>query len=548
MFQMPTSLRILSLIALTTSSALAQAAQPHADPAKAAPQETKSDEAPGGKSAKDEKADKKEAAGKPEAGKEEKPKGDKPEDKSEKKTSTDHSLMINGQKVDFTATAGMLSLKDGEGKVTADIFYIAYTKKGVADPASRPLTFSFNGGPGSSSVWMHLGLLGPKRVKLRDDGFAVPPPYQLVENEFSLLDETDLVFIDPVGTGYSRASKPDEAKNFYGVNEDARSIAEFIRLYITKNTRWPSPKFLIGESYGTTRAAALSGELLRSHRMNLNGIMLVSTVLNFQTIWGAEGNDLPFVLFLPSFTATAWYHQKLPADLQKKPLAEVLKESEKFTSGDYNQALLLGAALPAPQRAAVVKQMARLTGLSEAFVAASDLRVPLSRFNAELLRDQRLVTGRFDSRYTSYMRDRLGNEAERDPSADAVFSAFASTFNHYVRHDLKFEDDRPYNILGGVGKWNWDAENQFANVSEILAESMTANPFLKVHVSNGFYDMATPYYAARYTFSHLNIHPELMKNITQDDYTAGHMMYLNLPDLKKQKEDLAKFIRSASQK
>ncbi len=548
MFQMPTSLRILSLIALTTSSALAQAAQPHADPAKAAPSETKSDEAPGGKSAKDEKADKKEADGKPEAGKEEKPKGDKPEDKSEKKTSTDHSLMINGQKVDFTATAGMLSLKDGEGKVTADIFYIAYTKKGVADPASRPLTFSFNGGPGSSSVWMHLGLLGPKRVKLRDDGFAVPPPYQLVENEFSLLDETDLVFIDPVGTGYSRASKPDEAKNFYGVNEDARSIAEFIRLYITKNTRWPSPKFLIGESYGTTRAAALSGELLRSHRMNLNGIMLVSTVLNFQTIWGAEGNDLPFVLFLPSFTATAWYHQKLPADLQKKPLAEVLKESEKFTSGDYNQALLLGAALPAPQRAAVVKQMARLTGLSEAFVAASDLRVPLSRFNAELLRDQRLVTGRFDSRYTSYMRDRLGNEAERDPSADAVFSAFASTFNHYVRHDLKFEDDRPYNILGGVGKWNWDAENQFANVSEILAESMTANPFLKVHVSNGFYDMATPYYAARYTFSHLNIHPELMKNITQDDYTAGHMMYLNLPDLKKQKEDLAKFIRSASQK
>ncbi|WP_345737371.1 S10 family peptidase [Prosthecobacter algae] len=545
---MPTSLRILSLIALTTASALAQAAQPHADPAKAAAPEAKSDEAPGGKSAKEEKADKKEAASKPEAGKEEKPKGDKPEDKSEKKTSTDHSLVINGQKVDFTATAGMLSLKDAEGKVTADIFYIAYTKKDVADPASRPLTFSFNGGPGSSSVWMHLGLLGPKRVKLRDDGFAVPPPYQLVENEFSLLDETDLVFIDPVGTGYSRASKPDEAKNFYGVNEDARSIAEFIRLYITKNTRWPSPKFLIGESYGTTRAAALSGELLRSHRMNLNGIMLVSTVLNFQTIWGAEGNDLPFVLFLPSFTATAWYHQKLPADLQKKPLVEVLKESEKFTSGDYNQALLLGAALPAPQRAAVVKQMARLTGLSDAFVAASDLRVTLSRFNAELLRDQRLVTGRFDSRYTSYMRDRLGNEAERDPSADAVFSAFASTFNHYVRHDLKFEDDRPYNILGGVGKWNWDAENQFANVSEILAESMTANPFLKVHVSNGFYDMATPYYAARYTFSHLNIHPELMKNITQDDYTAGHMMYLNLPDLKKQKEDLAKFIRSASQK
>lgn len=548
MFQMPTSLRILSFIALTTSIAHAQATPPEAEKAAVPSPEKKADGGQDGKSAKEDKGNKKEAAEKTEEAKGDKAKGDKPEDKSEKKTQTDHSLTLNGQKFDFTATAGLLSLKDGEGKVTADIFYIAYTKKGVADPASRPLTFSFNGGPGSSSVWMHLGLLGPKRVKLRDDGFAVPPPYQLVENDFSLLDETDLVFIDPVGTGYSRASKPEEAKNFYGVNEDARSIGEFIRLYITKNTRWPSPKFLIGESYGTTRAAALSGELLRTHRMNLNGIMLVSTVLNFQTIWGAEGNDLPFVLFLPSFTATAWYHQKLPADLQKKPLAEVLQESEKFTSGDYNQALLLGASLPAQQRAAVVKQMARFTGLSESFVAASDLRVSLSRFNAELLREKRLVTGRFDSRYTSYMRDRLGNEAERDPSADAVFSAFASTFNHYVRHDLKFEDDRPYNILGGVGKWNWDAENQFANVSEILAESMTANPFLKVHVSNGFYDMATPYYAARYTFSHLNIHPELMKNITQDDYTAGHMMYLNLPDLKKQKEDLAKFIRAASQK
>jgi carboxypeptidase C (cathepsin A) len=367
-----------------------------------------------------------------------------------------------------------------------------------------------------------------------------------VENEYSLLDETDLVFIDPVSTGYSRATKPEDAKNFFGVKEDAASIGEFIRLYITKESRWLSPKFLIGESYGTTRAAALSGELLRTHKMNLNGIMLVSTVLNFQTIWGAEGNDLPYVLYLPSFTATAWYHKKLAKDLQDKPLTEVLKEAEAFTSGEYNQALLMGAALAPVQRAKVVRQMARLTGLSESFVDASDLRVSLSRFNAELLREKRLVVGRFDSRYTSYMRDALNNYAERDPSADAVFSAFTSTFNHYVRNDLKFEEDRPYNILTSVGKWNWNAENEFANVSETLAESMTANPFLKVHVSNGFYDMATPYYASRYTFAHLNIHPELMKNITEDDYTSGHMMYLNLPDLKKQKEDLAKFVRMAS--
>ena len=522
--------RIVSLLMLTSAAVLAQAPEPEA---KEKGKETKAEA-----DSKDDKAD-------PEAkgGKEEK--GGKPEAVEVKKV-TEHSLMINGQKVDYTATAGMLSLKDGEGKVTADIFYVAYAKKGVTEMAKRPLTFSFNGGPGSSSVWMHLGLLGPKRVKLRDDGFAVPPPYELVENEYSLLDETDLVFIDPVSTGYSRAAKAEDAKNFFGVKEDAASIGEFIRLYITKESRWLSPKFLIGESYGTTRAAALSGELLRTHKMNLNGIMLVSTVLNFQTIWGAEGNDLPYVLYLPSFTATAWYHQKLAKELQDKPLTEVLKEAEAFTSGEYNQALLMGAALAPAQRAKVVKQMARLTGLSESFVEASDLRVPLSRFNAELLREKRLVVGRFDSRYTSYMRDALNNHAERDPSADAVFSAFTSTFNHYVRNDLKFEEDRPYNILTTVGKWNWNAENEFANVSETLAESMTANPYLKVHVSNGFYDMATPYYASRYTFAHLNIHPELMKNITEDDYTAGHMMYLNLPDLKKQKEDLAKFVRMAS--
>lgn len=481
------------------------------------------------------------------APKEEK-KEEKKDEKADKKTQTKHSITIAGRKIDFTATAGTLALKDAEGKTTADIFYIAYTKKGEANVAARPLTFSFNGGPGSSSVWMHLGLLGPKRVNLRDDGFAVAPPYELVDNEHCILDETDLVFIDPVGTGYSRAAKPEEAKNFYGLNEDAKSVGEFIRLYVTKHSRWPSPKFLIGESYGTTRAAALSGELLRSHRMNLNGIMLVSTVLNFQTLWGGSGNDLPHVLYLPSYTAAAWYHQKLPADLQKKPLPEVLAEAEKFASGDYNRALLLGAGLTKAERAEIVKKMARLTGLSADFVEAANLRVSLGRFNAELLRDQRLVIGRFDSRYTSTVRDPLSEHAERDPSADAIFSAFASTFNHYIRNDLKFEDDRPYNILASVGKWNWDAENEFADVSEILAESMTTNPFLKVHVSNGFFDMATPYFASRYTFNHLIIHPDLAKNIVQDDYTAGHMMYLNLPDLKKQKEDLAKFIREASAK
>lgn len=471
----------------------------------------------------------------------------KTEAKAPTSKTTEHSITLNGQKIDFTATAGLLPLQDAEGKTTAEIFHIAYVKKesGPNATARRPLTFSFNGGPGSSSVWLHMGLLGPKRVKLQDNGFAVPPPYELVDNEYSLLDETDLVFIDPVGTGYSRAAKPEDAKNFHGLNEDARSVAEFIRLYVTQNQRWLSPKFLIGESYGTTRAAALSGELSKTHRMNLNGLMLVSTVLNFQTIWGGSGNDLPHVLYLPGYTATAWYHHKLPADLQAKPLADVLKESEDFATGDYNQALLLGSALDPARRAVVVKKMARLTGLSESFIDAANLRVPLQRFNAELLRGERLVVGRFDSRYTSYVQDPLSDSAERDPSADAIFSAFASTFHHYVRAVLQFEDDRPYHILAGLGKWNWGAENEFVNVAEILAGSMTANPFLKVHVSNGIYDLATPYFAARYTFNHLKVHPELQKNVIQADYSAGHMMYLNLPDLRQQKADLARFIREA---
>ncbi len=489
-----------------------------------------------------------EKTGKPEKKEEAKSDAEKSDAKTPAAKTTEHSITLNGQKIDFTATAGLLPLKDAEGKTTAEIFHIAYVKKDQDPKASaqRPLTFSFNGGPGSSSVWLHLGLLGPKRVKLQDNGFAVPPPYELVDNEFSLLDETDLVFIDPVGTGYSRAAKPDEAKNFHGLNEDARSVAEFIRLYVTQNQRWLSPKFLIGESYGTTRAAALSGELARAHRMNLNGLMLVSTVLNFQTIWGGSGNDLPHVLYLPGYTATAWYHKKLPADLQKKPLAEVLKEAEDFATGDYNQALLLGSDLDPARRAAVVKKMARLTGLSESFIDAANLRVSLRRFNAELLRAERLVVGRFDSRYTSLVQDPLSESAERDPSADAIFSAFASTFNHYVRADLQFEEDRPYHILAGLGKWNWGAENEFLNVAEILADSMTANPFLKVHVSNGIYDLATPYFAARHTFTHLNVHPDLQKNVIQADYQAGHMMYLNLPDLEKQKADLARFIREAS--
>jgi carboxypeptidase C (cathepsin A) len=481
---------------------------------------------------------------------------EKPKDEAKEKpktSETSHSLTLNGAKLEYTATAGTLPIKDAEGKTTADIFFIAYTrtKEGTTTPlaaetpSERPVTFSFNGGPGSSSVWMHMGLLGPKRVKLAEDGAALPPPYSLIDNEWTLLDETDLVFIDPVGTGYSRAAKPDEAKKFWGVQEDTQCVAEFIRLYMTTHKRWASPKFLIGESYGTTRAAALSGELMNRHRMNLNGIMLLSTVLNFQTIWGGGGNDLPHILYLPSYTATAWHHKKLPADLQARPLPEVLKLAEEFATRDYNRALLLGHALPKTERAAVLKQMARFTGLSEAYLERAELRPGMQRFAGELLRDQGLQVGRFDSRYTSYLRDRLSENAETDPSGDAIYSVFASTFNHYVRTELKFEEDKPYEILGGIGKWNWGADNEFVDVTGTLASAMTRNPFLKVHVSCGYTDLATPYYATRYTFQHMALPEPLRKNLLIDDYSAGHMMYLNLADLKKQKADLAKFVRAA---
>ncbi|MCL5097558.1 MAG: peptidase S10 [Candidatus Omnitrophica bacterium] len=460
---------------------------------------------------------------------------------------TKHCAVINGVRVDYTAKAGTIVLRDNENKPTASIFYIAYTRDGIEDLSKRPITFSFNGGPGSSSVWMHLGLLGPRRVLLKPDGTPFPPPYQLIDNEYSLLDETDLVFIDPVSTGFSRAVTPEDAKKFHGVEGDIRSVADFIRLYTTRNMRWASPKFIIGESYGTTRAAGLSGDLRDRLHMNLNGIMFVSTVLNFETISFARGNELPYVLYLPTYTAAAWYHQKLAPDLEQLPLTNVLDQAKAFAANDYQNALLRGADLPSNQRRTIEDEFARFTGLPLKYVQQADLRVSIGRFAEELLRDQGRVIGRYDSRYEGYVRDRLASNMPYDPSGEAVYGVFTATFNQYVRTELKYESDLPYEILtGNVQPWNWGEQNAFLNVAETLADSLTRNPFLQVHVSSGYYDLATPFFATQYTFNHLGIDPALLKNIHMDYYTAGHMMYLNLADLKKQKADLARFIRSAA--
>lgn len=457
-------------------------------------------------------------------------------------------MVINGHKIDYTACAGTMLLRDADNHPVAEMFYIAYTRDGISNRASRPITFSFNGGPGSSSVWLHLGMLGPRRVELPPGPTPVRPPYRMVDNHYSLLDVSDLVFIDPIGTGYSRAIKPANARKYFGVQADVRSVAEFIRLYVTKNDRWLSPKFIIGESYGTTRAAALSGELARRELMNVDGIMLVSTVLNFQTLAMNHGNDLPYVLYLPSYSAVAWYHHKLSPTLEQEPLTNVLAQAKAFAAGPYNAALLEGSALSPAKRQKVVARTAALTGLTSDLVSRLDLRIPLSRFDVALLRKENRVIGRYDGRYSGYVRDRASAYPHYDPSYTAVASAFASTFNYYIRSELKYKDDAQYQVLAHLGGWDWGAENSYLNVGETLADTMTQNPFLRVHVSCGYYDLATPFFAAQYTFSHLRLAPAIAKNVTFDYYTAGHMIYLSHVDLKKSKVDLARFIHRTLEK
>ncbi len=473
---------------------------------------------------------------------------------------THHTTTINGQIIAYTATAGTIVLKEeaekkgeeegaSEGeKPKASVFFVAYTRDDVADPTSRPLTFSFNGGPGSSSVWLHLGLLGPKRVRLDDDGFALPPPYRLVDNEASLLDVTDLVFIDPVSTGFSRPVPGEKAKEFHGFTKDIESVGDFIRLYTTRYRRWLSPKFLIGESYGTTRAAGLSGYLQERHGLWLNGIMLVSSILNFQTADFNPGNDLPYILFLPTYAATAWYHRRLPTDLQAQPLRSVLDQVEAFALGDYALALLQGSALAAEQRAAIAQRLARFAGLTQDYVERSDLRIEIFRFVKELLREQRRTVGRLDSRYTGVDRDAVGEHAEYDPSYAAIQGAYTACFNDHVRGDLQFESDLPYEILKGLYQsWSYkEFENQYVNVAETLRKAMSMNPYLKVHIANGYYDLATPYYATDYTISHLGLDPTLAENVSTSYYEAGHMMYVHKPSLLKLKSELAAFIAAAT--
>ena len=469
-----------------------------------------------------------------------------PEAPKDAQVTTQHSIRVNGQPLAYTATAGTMVLKAEDGaKPKASVFYVAYTRDDVEDPSTHPITFSFNGGPGSSSVWMHLGLLGPRRVQLAEDGGPVPPPCRLVDNACSLLDETDLVFIDPVSTGYSRPVPGEEAKQFHGLEQDAEWMGEFIRLFTTRFKRWGSPKFLIGESYGTTRAAALAGNLQNRHSLYLNGIMLISSILNFQSVSFHTGNDLPYILFLPTYTATAWYHGCLAEALQSRPLREVLAEVEAFARGEYTLALMQGARLPVAQQAAIAQRLAAYTGLAEAYILRTNLRINIYRFVKELLREQRRTVGRLDSRFTGIDRDAAGEHFEYDPSYAIIQGPYAAALNDYVRRELQFESDLPYEVLADLYKtWDYSTfQNQYVNVAETLRAALCQNPFLKVFVANGYYDFATPYFATEYTFDHLELDPALQSNISMGYYEAGHMMYVHQPSLAQLKADLAAFIR-----
>ncbi|MDX1442502.1 MAG: peptidase S10 [Gammaproteobacteria bacterium] len=465
----------------------------------------------------------------------------------ERQVTTEHSVRINGDSIDYTATTGTLVLRDSDGGPKASFFYIAYTRDDIRNRNQRPVTFTFNGGPGSSSVWLHLGTFGPKRVVFDDAEQPEPAPYRLSDNEESLLDVTDLVFIDPVGTGFSRAEGDTDAKEFYGVEEDRKAVADFIRLWTARNNRWNSPKFLAGESYGTTRAAAVVTEL-QQRGMFMNGVILVSSILNFQTARFETGNDLPYVMFLPTYAATAWYHGKVEG--YDDNLEGFLAEARAFAASEYTLALMQGDTLADSRRQAVAEKLAKFTGLDEEFLLQANLRPSIFRFVKELLRDERRTVGRLDSRYTGIDSDAAGEGFEHDPSYTAITGPYTAAMNSYLRNELGYEEDREYEILSFTvnRNWNWDTGRAgYVNVAEDLRRAMSTNTHLEVFVANGYYDLATPFYATEYTMDHLGLEPELRDNIEMAYYPAGHMMYIHPPSLEKLNDDIRSYITSTLQ-
>ncbi len=479
---------------------------------------------------------------KPEAKKDEKPKEEKPKEKS-------GHAMIGGADVKYLAQTGTLPVLKDDGSPRASVFYIYYAATGEdgerlaeKDPGSRPITFFFNGGPGAAAVWLHLGGLGPRKVQMPADGLSLPPGARISDNPHSILDVSDLVFVDPVATGLSRAAKGEKPEQFFGVDEDIEACGEFVRLFTTREQRWLSPKHLCGESYGVMRVGGLVEYLQERHGMYFDGLMLMSGLLNFQTLGASLGNDLPYVVFLSSFTATAHYHGKLAPELQAD-LDRASAESRAFAFGEYATALLQGAALPAAERRRIAEKVARFTGLAVEQIEDHNLRIDPSFFREMLLRKEGKILGRFDARVTAEDGDRSAQEPEFDPSFSNIVGPFSASVNAYLRAELGFESDLPYKVLAPV-KWRWEAfAGRYASVEPRLAGALKTNPRLRVIVLTGLRDLAVPEDSMRFSIDHLALPESIRANVTWARYESGHMMYLFDKDAEKLRKDLVAFIQ-----
>lgn len=451
---------------------------------------------------------------------------------------TQHTAVIGGQTLSYQATAGKLAVTMDDA--ACEMFYTAYMLDGVEDISSRPIAFAFNGGPGSSSEWLHLGFLGPRRIDFDEDGVPKSFPARLVDSEYSLLDLTDIVFIDPVGTGYSRALPGVDPTVFYGYDNDIHSVAEFIRLYVSQSGRWSSPKYLIGESYGTTRAVGLCDYLYSAYNMGLNGLMLISTANDFSVFPGDDdGNDIPYVLFMPTFTAAAWYHGMLDQEFQSMPLEDLLREVRDFAANEYMPALFKGTRLSDEERDAMAERLAAYTGLKKDFVLRSNLRISGDAFCMELLADQKLVVGRIDSRYTGPATTGSIGDGESDPSDMFTDASYGAAINAYLHDELSYHTDTLYDPLSLTvnEKWDYNRKNDILRQQTIIHDIMSRNSFLKVWVLCGYYDLATPFFSAEWVYDHVFLNDNLKENLSFTYYPSGHMIYLHEPSLVQLRQD-----------
>ncbi len=473
---------------------------------------------------------------------------------------THHEIRVNGQPLRYTATAGRLPIKDPAGKIEAEMFFVAYTMDGQ-DVGRRPLTFAFNGGPGSASIWLHMGALGPRKVALENEGWMPAAPYRLMDNPYTPLDRTDLVLVDAIGTGFSRPADLETAKKFWSVQGDIQAFGEFIRMYITRYDRWSSPLYLLGESYGTTRSAGIAG-YLADRGISFNGITLLSSILDFQTAEFNRRNDEPYILTLPTYTMIAAYHKKLAPELMQD-MAKTRAEVERWATTDYAQALAKGDALTPQEYQAMVQQVARYTGLKPEYVDQANLRIDVRWFTHMLLADQKLRVGRLDGRYTGPDPNGFLETPFYDPTGSATQPPFTQVFYDYVLRELNYKTDMPYLVWAGMltpegstpggrrgpFQWQWgDADEGFPDTASALRAAMVKDPYLKVVVMEGYYDLATPYFAANYTMNHLDLGPAYRKNLSYATYDSGHMVYLRMADLAKMKRDLENFINATAPK